>query len=98
MITKKHAVANNPPVEDFDASKPTNYLMYMDANNLYGQAMSQKLPEKEFDWMNEQQLKNVDVNSTPDDVDTGYILEVDLEYPAATHDIHTNLPVAPESR
>ena len=60
--------------------------------------MSQKLPEKEFDWMNEQQLKNVDVNSTPDDVDTGYILEVDLEYPAAIHDIHSNLPVAPESR
>ena len=60
--------------------------------------MSQKLPEKEFDWMNEQQLKNVDVNSTPDDTDTGYILEVDLEYPAAIHDIHSNLPVAPESR
>ena len=36
MITKKHAVANNPPVEDFDASKPANYLMYLDANNLYG--------------------------------------------------------------
>ena len=46
MITKKHAVANNPLVEDFDASKPTNYLMYLDANNLYGWAMSQKLPEK----------------------------------------------------
>ena len=46
MITKKHAVANNPPVEDFDA---TNYLMYFDGNSLYGWAMSQKLPEKEFD-------------------------------------------------
>ena len=58
--------------------------------------MFQKLSEKEFDWMNEQQLKNFDVK--PDDADTDYILEVDLEYPAAIHDIHSNLPVAPESR
>ena len=97
MITKKHAMANNPLVEDFDASKPTNYLMYLDANNLYGWAMSQKLPEKEFDWMTEQQLENFDVNSIPDDAETSCILEVDLEYPAAIYDIHSDLPVAPES-
>ena len=48
MITKKHAVADNLLVEDFDASKSTNYSMYLDANNLYGWAMFQKLPEKEF--------------------------------------------------
>ena len=36
MITKKHEVANKPLFEDFDESKPTNYLMYLDANNLYG--------------------------------------------------------------
>ena len=58
--------------------------------------MSQKLSVKEFDLMNEQQLKNFDVNSIPNDADTG--LEVDLEYPAAIHDIHSDLPVAPESR
>ena len=46
MITKKHAVADNPLVDDFDASKPTNWLMYLDANNLYGWVMFQKLPEK----------------------------------------------------
>ena len=67
-ITKKHAVANNPLVEDFDASKPNNYLMYLDANNLYGWAMSQKLPEKEFDWMTKQQLDNFNVNSVPDEI------------------------------
>ena len=50
MITKKHAMANNPLVKDFDANKPTNNLMYLDANNLYGWAMFQKLPEKQFDW------------------------------------------------
>ena len=96
MITKKHAVGNNPLFEDFDASKPTNYLMYFDANNLYGWAMSQKLLEKEFDWMKE--LENFDFNSIPDDAETSCILEVDLEYPAAIHDIHSDLPVAPESQ
>ena len=49
MITKKHTVTNSPLIEDFDASKPTNYLMYLDVNNLFGWAMSQKLPEKEFE-------------------------------------------------
>ena len=66
MITKKHAVADNPLVEDFDESKPTNYLMYLDTNNLYGWAMSQKLPEKEFDWMTQHQLESFDVKSIPD--------------------------------
>ena len=48
--------------------------------------------------MTEQQLENFDVKSIPDDVDTGYIPKVDLEYPAAIHDIHSDLPVAPESQ
>ena len=48
--------------------------------------------------MTEQQLENFDVNSILDDADTGYILEVDLEYPSATHDIYSDLPVARESR
>ena len=48
--------------------------------------------------MNEQPLKNFDVNSIPDDADTGRFLEVDLEYLAAVHDIYSNLAVAPESQ
>ena len=98
MITKKFAEANNPYVDDYDPSKPINYLMYLDANNLYGWAMSQKLPEKEFDWLTEQQLQNFDVAQVPDDAETGYILEVDLEYPEEIHDLHSDLPVAPEKR
>ena len=47
--------------------------------------------------MTEQQLENFDVKSIPDDADTGYIPKVDFEYPAAIHDIHSDLPVAPVS-
>ena len=48
--------------------------------------------------MSDQQLENFDVNSIPNDAETSCILEADLEYPAAIHDIHSDIPVAPESR
>ena len=96
-ITKKYAKANNPKLDDYDDTKPTNYLMYWDANNLYGWAMSKKMPEKNFDWMTEEQLERFDVMQVPDDADTGYILEVDLEYPEELHDLHNDYPLAPES-
>ena len=96
MITKKHAKANNSYCEGYDASKPSNYLIYLDANNLYGWAMSQKLPEKNFKWV--EHVESFNVNTIADDSDVGYILEVDLHYPSNIHDLHSDLPVASESR
>ena len=66
--------------------------MYLDANNLYGWAMSQPLPTHGFYWTD-----SVDVTVVSDDADEGYILEVDLEYPTSIHDIHSDYPLAPES-
>ena len=45
-ITHRHAIANNPylPSEKYDSSKDHSYIMYLDANNLYGWAMTQKMP------------------------------------------------------
>lgn len=96
MITKKYAKANNPSVDDYDSSRPTNYLMYLDANNLYGWAMSQKLPVDQFEWLSDDEVNNLDVMQVADDADKGYILEVDLDYPAELHDLHSDLPLAPE--
>ena len=50
MVSKRHAKANNPLVTDYDPSKPNSYIMYLDANNLYGWAMSKPLPKSGFKW------------------------------------------------
>ena len=73
--------------------------MYSDANNLYGWAMSQKLPVGGFKWIkkdelskfNENFIKNYDENS-----DEGHILEVDAEYPKNLRTLHNDLPFLPE--
>ena len=98
MITKKHALGNNPYCETYDSSKPTTYLMYYDANNLYGWAMSTAMPEKDFAWCTAQELEMLDVAQIEDDSTTGYFLEVDLEYPPELHDLHNDYPLAPEQR
>ena len=97
MITKKHAQANNPyNAETYDRSKPNTYLMYYDANNLYGWAMSESMPEKDFAWCTQQELDNLDVTRLDKDSTTGYFLEVDLDYPPELHDLHSDYPLAPE--
>jgi len=48
MVSKRYAKANNPLVPYYDPSKPNKYIMYLDANNLYGWAMSKPLPKKRF--------------------------------------------------
>ena len=70
--------------------------MYLDANNLYGWAMSQPLPTGEFDWLNEEEIANLDIMQIPDNSEEGYILEVDLKYPKELHDLHNDYPLAPE--
>ena len=95
MVSQRYAKANNPYVPDYDDTKPTNHLMYLDANNLYGWAMSQSLPHDGFAWVDEPDT--IDYMNTKEDAETGYILEVDLEYPHELHDDHNDYPLAPET-
>ena len=49
----RHARANNKYVKNYDENKESSYIQYLDANNLYGWAMSQKLPKNGFKWIND---------------------------------------------
>ena len=63
-------------------------------NNLYGWAMSEYLPYGEFEWL--ENIDEFDINSINEKSDTGYFLEVDLEYPDELHELHNDYPLAPE--
>ncbi|GFV91801.1 uncharacterized protein TNCV_2974731 [Trichonephila clavipes] len=92
QCSNRYARANNKFLPNFEPSKPQNFLLYLDANNLYGWAMSQYLPLNDFKWVDFLDVDNIDENGGK-----GYILEVDLEYPESLHDDHSDLPLAPES-
>ena len=93
----RRAKANNKYMKNYDESKESSYIKYLAANNLYGWAMSQKLPVNDFKWIedtskiNEEFVKNYDENN-----DKGYILQVDIKYPKKLHDIHSDLPFLPK--
>ncbi len=87
-IMKRYSRANHKGLDDYDPKRPNKHILYLDANNLYGWAMSKPLPHKNFKWMNANELK--DWRSKP------CILEVDLEYPKELHDLHNEYPLAPE--
>ena len=89
MISNRYAKANNKYMDDeFNSNEPSTYIQYLDANNLYGWAMSKPLPTHGFKWMKDNEL-NV-WEKTP------CILEVNLEYPKELHDLHNDYPLAPE--
>ena len=97
----RYAKANNKYMKNYDKNIISSYLMYLDANNLYGWAMSQKLPVNGFKWVeksrlsrfNERFIKNYNENS-----DIGYFLEVDVEYPKKLFSSHKDLPFLPERK
>ena len=70
-------------MNNFDPTKVSKFIMYLDENNLHGWGMSQYLPYGEFKWV--KKVDNFDVNSISENSSIGYILEVDIEYPDELH-------------
>ena len=92
----RYTKANNKYMNNYDENEESSYIQYLDANNLYGWAMSQKLPVSNFKWIkdtskvNEYSIKNYFENSKK-----GYILEVEVKYPKKLHELHGDLPFLP---
>ena len=96
IISNRYGEANNKYMrKGFNKNKPSKYLMYLDANNLYGCAMSMKLPTHGFKWLTGGEIEKIyenrhNLNKMP------CILEVDIHYPKELHDKHNDYPFCPE--
>ena len=87
------AKANNKYMKDYDKNKESSYLNYWDVNNLYGWAMSQKLPVNNFEWREDTSQFNEDfIKNYNEEIDEGYFLEVDIQYPEKIHELYNDLP------
>ena len=101
-ISKRYAEANNKYMKNYNPEKESSYIQYLDANNLYGWAMSQNLPTDGFRWMENLTVEKIDEimekanHSMFNKGKKGYIFEVDLVYPEHLWDSHNDYPLAPE--
>ena len=98
IISNRYGEANNKYMgKGFNRNKLIKYLMYLDANNLYGCAMSMKLPTHGFKWLTSKEMVNLFNNQILQVWEkTPCVLEVDLEYPKNLHDKHNDYPFCPE--
>ena len=94
---QRYAKANNKYMKSYNKDEESSYIQYSDANNLYGWAISKKLPVTGFKWLdtsetsnkiNEEFIKNYD--------NKGYILEVEVKYPKRLQELYSDLPFLSE--
>ena len=90
QAVRKYTSANNKYMGDkFDPKSESSYLQYLDANNLYGWAMSQSLPTGGFKWVD---VNPNEISELATRTDKGYLLEVNVSYPKELHNPHNDLP------
>ena len=93
--------ANNKYMKNYDKNIESSYLVYLDANNLYGWAVSQKLPVYGFEWVEKSRLSRFNetfIKKYNENSDIGYFLEVDIDYPKDLFNLHKDFPFLPERK
>ena len=94
QVSHHYAKANNKYLKNHDKNNQSSYLEYLDANNLYGWAMSKKLPVRGFKWLGNLSMFTEElIKSYDEDSDKEYILD---EYPKKLHSVPSDLPFLSE--
>ena len=97
QISKRYAKANNKYIpETYDKNEIDEYILYLDANNLYGGAMISYLPKGGFKWNLDNWTDEKVIQLKPDSK-IGYLFEVDIEYPESLHDLHNGYALGAEN-
>ncbi len=94
-ISKRYSEANNKYMKNYNPEKKSKFIQYLDANNLYGWAMSQNLPTHGFKWVKDLTMEKLHLLLEKSN-NRGYVFEVDLVYPKELWDLHNDYPLAPE--
>ena len=93
----RYTSANNKYMGDlYDPNRESSYIQYLNANNIYGWAMSQPLPTSKFKLVDikpsQGEATQVQISALATSETKGYLLEVDVKYPTDLHDSHNDLP------
>ena len=93
----RYVKRNNKYMKNYDKNKESSFLIYDDANNLYGWSLCKKLPVGDFKWVDDLSMFTEDfIKNYDEETDTGYKFVVDVEYPKNLHKLHSDLPFLPE--
>ena len=90
----RYAKANNKYMKNYDKNIESSHIEYLDTNNLYGWAMSQKLPVNDFKWVKQEELSKFNedfIKNYDENRNIGYFFEVDIDYPKELFDLHKDL-------
>ena len=92
-ISNRYSKANNKYLKSYDPKQELKHIIYLDANNLYGYAMSEFLPISRLKCIDPQEF---DLNKYTSSISKGCVLEVDLEYPKELPELHNDYSSAPD--
>ena len=86
-------------MKNYNKDEESSYIQYLNANNLYGWAMSKKLPVNCFRWLDSDEINEINeefIKNYNENDNKGYIIEVDVRYLKRLHELHSDLPFLPE--